>query len=572
MHVAASDAALRDIAFTREATGALPAIVRLSALRLRAGRLDPTDALMALADNAQPPSSLPGDDTTLLAARALAALPHVAFARALSMLQQNGQPQLRVGVLRAIGLRGDPRWAHLILTTLRATRAVSTDARIAAIDAAARLRLVEASDALIELARTPDGNVAVRRAAVRSLGALGGAFDPLQLRVLTADPATRGAALDALGALGDHDALLVVRALLDAPWAADRLAAAETLARLGHRDAIVPLRARLSIEDDRDVRRALWRALAQLGALDTLTHDDPLARWALAEALLRDTNASAPVFDPSRAAPDLIIRALVAHTVDLTHCRSDHADTRVACAMALGYGGSDAARRVDVLLDLATRDNDDGVRVAAVVSLERLAAHAHTSDETRGAACNALVGIFVRAPHLDTPESIAALSSIAALRIAVVRDEAARALSTATSPLARRVALYAVASLRATGAAITVERILATDEDAAVRGAAAHALAALYGRAADDMLATAAATANTVHLADQIARARSLAERASDGAEGDAVFRAGGAAPRSLWTLTRPDGRVLFAVAAGDGELFIPDVWRAEPGELAALD
>lgn len=550
------DASLREAA---AAESNLPVAVRAGALR-------------ALVSHAADPQSLvpwllrsswtgvigtSGDLVQDAAVRALSELPHDVFATALA---QSREASLGgVGALRAIGRRGDPRWARPLLDALTPGRPGRSLAKtLAALDAVARLRCVEAAGAVVAVASSGE-DVAARRAAVRALASLGGGFDVSVLRSFVAEPSLREVAIEALGALGDRASVTVIVGALDAPWSGDRRVAAESLGALGDPDAIAPLVARAHRELDVEARGAMWRAVARIGgaaAARALSVDDPQARWAHAELLSRDAvevSATARAEEPAAA----LVSALSGTSIAPRW--STDADQRVSMALALGHTrGGDEARATSLEGALA-RESDEGVRSSIVLALGRLAGDGGAQRHARALACDVLLSLVERERDAPSIAGAIALAQLGELRVEAARDLAVRIVAAEPAdPLVRRVAIYAAGRLRARGARLAVERALAVDADDGVRGAAAFALAAMVGVAADGALAAAAAVASSDALIDQIAAARAAARAdVTEAAPGGAVVRASSAPPRSIWYVERLDGGLAFGVATQDGEVWI---------------
>jgi HEAT repeat protein len=186
---------------------------------------------------------------------------------------------VRVSAATALGWIGDPRALAPLVRCLK-----DEDERCRAA-AALALGMLRSLAALRPLARAlGDASAVVRQQVAESLGLLG---DPiaadLLLDVLADEEETLevwAAAARALGHLHLPQALPVLRALLEAPEPALRMAAVEALGRLGFGRAyrwLVPLLWR---ESDRAVRYAAARAVAQLAPAR-----QSRARWRLRLAL-----------------------------------------------------------------------------------------------------------------------------------------------------------------------------------------------------------------------------------------------------------------------------------------------
>ncbi len=558
----------------REAAGAesgLPVAVRASALRALSTRAAEPLALVPSLLRASWTSvyGAPGDIAQDAAVRALSELPHNAFATALAQSREASVGG--VGALRAVGRRGDPRWARPLLDALVQNRPGRSLAKtLAALDALARLRCVEAAEAVLAVAVSAE-DLSVRRAAVRALASLGGGFDAAALRSFVAEPSLRDVAVETLGALGDHASTAVIVPLLDAPWSGDRRAAAEALGALADPESIPSILARARREPDVEARRAMWRAVARIGgpgAARALAVDDPQARWALAELLSHggDFVASPRTDDPSGA----LVAALSGEPWP-SAWSADDADERVSQALAAGHARGDDEARAASLEGALARESEEGVRAAIALALGRLAGDGAASLRAREVACDALLGLVDRERDAPSIAAVIALAQLGELRVEAARGLVARVVSSELSdPLARRAAIWAAGRLRVRGARLAVERALAVDPDDGVRGAAAFALAAIAGVDADASLAAASAVAPTDALIDQIAAAR-VAARAdvTDAPRGVEVVRASSARPRSIWRVGVADGGLAFGVATADGEVWIEG---ASSFEAAALE
>ena len=105
--------------------------------------------------------------------------------------------------------------------------------------------------------RLEDADAGVRRAATEALGQLGDkqAVEPLIRKLEDTDADVRGAATEALGRLGDKQAVEPLIRKLEDTDADARGAATEALGRLGDKQAVEPLICKLE-DPDADVRRA----------------------------------------------------------------------------------------------------------------------------------------------------------------------------------------------------------------------------------------------------------------------------------------------------------------------------
>ncbi len=492
-------------------------------------------------------------------ARAMAELPD--FALRVAITRASNAPSQLAGVLRALGLRGDPVLGGLVLQHAVLPARPWT---VAAVDTIAMLGLTEAAPRLVAMVAQRSvlpGDLSARRAAVRALGSLGGGFDVGVLRDAIADPALRDVALASAGRLGDTGLVPAVARMLDAPWSQDRMHAAEALGALGSAEALTPLAQRLSREAQPDVRRSVTRAIARIGgreAVGILTEasDDPYARWALVELALRGAGS------PSGRGEDASARGARAWAGEPPDPRGLGATTegeRIATAMALGAGCTDA----EALARALDREGHEGARMAMVLALGR----ARPTSVAEGA-----LGLLLTR-EADEPSSAAvAAASIAGRRGLWETVPALRRMLRSRWGIARTEAAHALGMLGDPGARTALEEMLMFDEDADARGTAAVALAVLEGPGVGEALRAAAMTAWTGTLRDRIARAETAARTGTlPWTTGTAVTRVGGAVPGSVWAVTLPDGGHAYGVATEDGEVMIPGAPEGV-GELQRVD
>lgn len=240
---------------------------------------------------------------------------------------------------------------------------------------------------------------------------------------------------------------------------------------------------------------------------------------------------------------------------------------RVSAAMALGLAPGGDVARAEALGAALARESREGARVAMALALGDLAGREDAATDARAAACGLLLGLVETEADGLTPAGVAALSSLGALRVAAAGPVAARvAAADHADPLVRRVALRAAGRLGARGARWVASRALASDPDDGVRGAAAVALVALSGAAAEPYLRAVSFASGSASLIDRIASAPGLV-----GFRGTGSVRASGAEPGSVWALTLPDGGVVFGVATEDGELWVRGAPETGEGELVCV-
>jgi cellulose synthase operon protein C len=261
------------------------AVVRSLAVALRRWEAEPGLA-RAQARHALTRALEPGDERSWVLA-SLARLPD-AGAWAAGGLDAT-DPARRSTAAHALGLLGDRRWARRVLeAALRETdpEAFVAMARVAA-ELGARAPLGPLLPRMRERATAPEALVL----AARSVSEVPHE-DRRRLRrelrnqLRADDPRVRAASARALAEAGDAEAWRAVVHALDDAAPEVRLAAARCLAVLGVVDAEERVRARLRIEEDPWVRRALEDAAA------ASLRGRPLAFVAQGEDVLRVTVAS----------------------------------------------------------------------------------------------------------------------------------------------------------------------------------------------------------------------------------------------------------------------------------------
>jgi HEAT repeat protein len=138
------------------------------------------------------------------------------------------------------------------------------DVRLAAADAAIRLRAAEATDVVAGWLNAPDARL--RRKACEVARALPNAraVAPLARTLGDPDSEVRAAAAEALGSQASPEAVPPLLGRLDDPAPVVRIQIAVALARLGDGRAVVPLVGKVQ-DSSADVRQAVVRALGDLG-------------------------------------------------------------------------------------------------------------------------------------------------------------------------------------------------------------------------------------------------------------------------------------------------------------------
>ncbi len=482
-------------------------------------------------------------------ARALAAQPDSVFARLITRRSTSGGTIL---LLRAIGLRGDPRWSAYVLDQLRAG---SRDVVLAAIDAAVALRLSEAPVEIVELARDA-ADRSVRRAALRALGALGDPVDPAALRTALGDPLLRDAALDACAQLGDGRFVPAIEPLLDAPWSADRRAAAESLAFIGGSASAAALDRALLRERDDAVRAALWSARARLGdgAWIGSALRERSGRWALFAWLLRGHDATPwlarlPASDANDAASTLVAGAYGSRErARVARLDANEASARLDAALSFV---STRSRDADAALARRlVREDDESVRVALVLALG--VSGSEIADE-------AVLATLAREGTETTPAVLAAAEMAGVRRLRGAVGVLRTLLATSTDGTVRAIAAHSLGRIADPTAAVVLEEAARFDPDAEARGAALVAYAIVRGTRSLDTIAMVNRIAWTERLIERVARAGRIArgESADLPFVGTSVVQVTGAVPGSIWTASMPDGSTRFAVASSDGEVVL---------------
>jgi HEAT repeat protein len=395
-------------------------------------------------------------------------------------------PATRRAAARELASLGTTRGAPLAVAALGDP---DDEVRLAAADAAIRLRAPGATDAVTGWLNAPD--VRIRRKACAVARALPSprAVAPLARTLGDPDPEVRAEAAEALGRQTSPEAVAPLLGRLDDPTPAVRIQIIAALARLADPRAVVPLVGKVE-DSSPDVRQAVVRALGDLG--------DVRASSALVLAL-RDQSA-----DVRRAAIAALGRMRAADAVDaIAPFVSDPTPSlRLAALAALGRIGSPESVRV---LAAALGTGDDGAgALEATPTRDALVT-------TGAAALPALRAVLAGSP---TPQ--AATSAAWVLGALRAREDAPTIVGAM-----RRGALPTAAALRAlagagTGDDVPVVLEFVTDRSPVVRGEALAAALALLdptrpdGRAVEPL---AAALRDARPTADERARIATLLGR-----------------------------------------------------------
>jgi HEAT repeat protein len=251
----------------------------------------------------------------------------------------SSDPATRHAAARDLPSLGAKRAGPLVM---RALGDPDDDVRLVAADAAMRLRITGATDAMVSWLNAADPRL--RRKACEVARALPNPHTvaPLSRTLGDPDADVRAAAAEALGHQSSPDAVPPLLGRLDDPAPAVRIAIVAALARLGDPRAVVPLVGKVQ-DSAADVRQAVARSLGDLG--------DPRAAAALV-LVLRDANN-----DVRRDALASLGRMHAADSVDaIAPFTTDRASPlRNAALSALGRIATAEAVRL-LVQTLATND------------------------------------------------------------------------------------------------------------------------------------------------------------------------------------------------------------------------
>jgi HEAT repeat protein len=239
-------------------------------------------------------------------------------------------PATRRAAARNLASLGPTRGAPIAVAALEDP---DDEVRLAAADAAIRLRASGATDKVSTWLNAPDARLRRKACEVaRALPALR-AVGPLARTLGDQDPEVRSAAAEALGHQSSTDAVPPLLGRLDDPTPAVRVQIALALARLGDARAVVPLVGKVQ-DSSPEVREAVTRALGDLG--------DVRASSALVLAL-RDQSD-----EVRRDALTALGRMRAADAVDAIapFVVNRSASLRIAAFGALGHIASPGAVRV----------------------------------------------------------------------------------------------------------------------------------------------------------------------------------------------------------------------------------
>jgi HEAT repeat protein len=358
-------------------------------------------------------------------------------------------PATRRTAARDLAVLGPRRGGPLALTALSDS---DDEVRLAAADAAIRLRVAGATDAVAVWLNAPD--VRLRRKACEVARTLPSAraVAPLARTLGDPDPEVRLAAAEALGHQPPADAVPPLLGRLDDPTPAVRIQVVAALSRLGDPRAVVPLVGKVQ-DSSPDVRQAVARALGDIG--------DARASSALVLAL-RDQSE-----EVRHDALTALGRLRAADAVDsISPFVSDrNTSLRVAALQALGLIASPEAVRV-LVQALGVGDDSGG-------SLERSAVR-DALVAAGPAAIPELRSLLAASPSISEASSAAwVLGELHAHTEAPVLVAALR-----RGVLPTAAALHALAGAGTTSQVPVILEFLA-DPSPIVRGEALRAAAAL---------------------------------------------------------------------------------------------
>ncbi len=252
-------------------------------------------------------------------------------------------PATRRNAARELTELGPGRGGPLALAALSDA---DDDVKLAAAEAAIRLRAAGATDAVVGWLNAPDARLRRKACEVARSLPEPRAVAPLGRTLGDPDPEVRAAAADALGHQVSAEAVPPLLGRLDDPAPPVRIQIVGALARLGDPRAVVPLVGKVQ-DSSPDVREAVARALGDLG--------DPRASSALV-LVLRDQNN-----DVRRDALAALGRMKAADAVDaIAPFATERAPAlRLAGLSALGRIASPDAVRV-LVQALGTGDDAAG--------------------------------------------------------------------------------------------------------------------------------------------------------------------------------------------------------------------
>ena len=305
----------------------------------------------------------------------------------------------------------DATAAKLVLEAMNDTDA---QVRLAAVEAAAQLRLKAASERVIPWLNDSERSLRLAAAELLRQAPDRRAVGPLARVLSDQDPAVRAAAAAALGESSDRAATTVLLGHLDDSMPSVREVVVDALAKLGDGSAVVPLIGRIQ-DSQVGVRRRVAAALGDLG--------DPRSTSSLLLAL-QDTDTDV-VVEALGSLGKLRSSTGTAAIVSVLEGNED-ADVRLAAVRALGKIGS--PQGIAALVDALGNPQRGGDQEAVVEALATVGSGAiprlkqclvGQPKELRAAGCAQALG---RIGGLDAVQPITD-----ALRRGVVRPTVALA-------------------------------------------------------------------------------------------------------------------------------------------------
>ena len=285
---------------------------------------------------------------------------------ALADLLTDPHPEVRSSAALVLGLQNNVRGTPLLLAALRDDDA---NVRYHVIEALGRLRAAKASEALIEIVETRDFTLAF--GALDALAKIGDTRAAFRLLPLLADDLLQSAVIDALGLLGEEEAIPVLAEILNSDPASTAAVAGsmsllfDRFERLYHAGSIIAEMARGAI-----ATTGAQNLMAAVEAADTPT----LAPLVAVLGWLENAGVNELLVglighpDLGAAAAEQVVRK-GPRVIDelVNHLANGNIETRRAAATVLGRIGSAVA--VPSLMRALTEDAELTVAAAGALAM-----------------------------------------------------------------------------------------------------------------------------------------------------------------------------------------------------------